>query len=196
MALKDTVIIDDVIPPALQVEIEEYLMSQPVWRFIEDMSYSRMRQPYPSYGFSCLIKHPEHGMLQEDIYNKVSLPIVDALLKKVDIPEKIIYFNRAFLQVPLNNKFVKGNNGIHVDLPQDHYACVYYVTDSDGDTIVYEQSNKDTQYGSTVEVKEHKRVTPKRGRIVLFDGARFHCSSQPQHKYRCIINFDLLKELP
>jgi hypothetical protein len=38
---------------------------------------------------------------------------------------------------------------------------------------------------------EHKRVTPKRGRAVLFDGSRYHCSSQPTIGYRTIINFDL-----
>lgn len=194
VAFKDTIVIDDVIPPKLQDEIHDYLMAQPVWRFIEDMSYSSMRQPYPSHGFSCLIKHPEHGMQQQEIYDKVSVPIIEGLLNKIDIPEKIIYFNRAFLQVPLDGKFIKATNGIHVDLPQDHYACVYYVTGSDGDTIVYEQSTKDTQYGSTVEVVEHKRVTPKKGRMVLFDGSRFHCSSQPRNHYRCIVNFDLIKE--
>ena len=80
-----------------------------------------------------------------------------------------------------------------MDIPQDHYACVYYLNDSDGDTIIYEQNKHDTVAGSNnVELVEHARVTPKKGRLVMFDGARYHCSSQPKESYRCIINFDLV----
>ena len=47
------------------------------------------------------------------------------------------------------DKFYKGHNGLHVDLPKEHLACVYYVNDSDGDTIIYEQNTLDTPAGAT-----------------------------------------------
>lgn len=189
--LKETIIIDDLIPVSQQDEFHNAVINQP-WRFVKDMSYANYDLPYPSYGFNCMFKHPEYGVVSP-MYESVCVPLINTLLDKTDITISDIYFNRAFLQIPLANPFVKEHNGIHIDIPIDHYACVYYMNDSDGDTIIYEQNRYDTPGQSqNVKMIEHKRVTPKKGRFVLFDGARYHCSSQPREKYRCIINFDLI----
>lgn len=190
--LKQTVVIDDVIPEELQNEFHDKLMNYPEWRFIKDMSYNVTNSQFPSYGFNMMFKHPEIGVVS-NLYEEISVPIINALVEKQRLQIEDIYYNRAFLQLPLAVKFTKEHNGVHLDLPQDHYACVYYVNDSDGDTIVYEQNRYNTIAGSNnVELTEHVRVTPKKGRIVMFDGARYHCSSQPRNSYRCIINFDLI----
>jgi len=192
MDLKPTVVIDDVIPESLQTEYQDLIMSQRSWFFVKDMSYSRGELKYPSFGFNMLFKHPDQGILSH-LYEAVSVPIINCLLEKEKLDIKDIYFNRAFLQLPLSEKFYKGQNGLHVDLAEPHYACVYYLNDSDGDTIIMEQSTIDTQPGSQgVDVKIHQRVTPKKGRMVVFDGRRYHCSSQPTQSYRAIINFDLV----
>ena len=189
--LKKTIIIDDVIPKDLQDKTQEILMNYPGWVFLKDMSYANFEMDFPSYGFNMTFKHPEHGILSP-LYEAIAVPIANAIMEKGKINFENIPFNRAFLQVPLEQRFIKEHNGVHIDLPEDHYACVYYVNDSDGDTIIYEQNRYDTECGSqNVQLKEHKRVTPKKGRVVIFDGARFHCSSQPRNNYRCIINFDL-----
>lgn len=188
--LKQTIVIDDIIPVDLQDKFHETLINYPMWRFVKDMSYANYDLEFPSYGFNMMIKHPDHGIVSP-LYEAISVPIANAIAERINF--KDIYFNRAFLQLPLEQRFVKEHNGIHLDLPEDHYACVYYVNDSDGDTIVYEQTRHNTECGSqNVELTEHKRVTPKKGRVVIFDGARFHCSTQPKNSYRCIINFDLI----
>jgi hypothetical protein len=192
MDLKPTIVIDDVIAPELQDAVENTLMNRPEWRFIKDMSYANFDMPFPSYGFNMLFKHPDTGIVSE-LYEAISVPIVNSMLEKTGIEIQELYFNRAFLQLPLEKRFIKEHNGLHIDVPQDHIACVYYVNDSDGDTILYEQTKYNTIAGSkNVELVEHKRVTPKKGRMVVFDGARYHCSSQPRNGYRCIINFDLI----
>lgn len=188
--LKETVVIDDIVDKDFQDKIQDLVIKQP-WIFLKDMSYANGDIKYPSYGFNSTFKHPDHGILS-NMYEEVSVPIINALLKKTKIKISDIYFNRAFLQVPLRDGFFKGTNGAHVDIANPHYACVYYVNDSDGDTIVYEQNTHDTPFGSqNVDLVVHKRVTPKKGRLVMFDGARYHCSSQPKENYRCIINFVL-----
>ena len=188
--LKQTIVIDDIIPVDLQDRFHETLINYPSWRFVKDMSYANYDMEFPSYGFNMMFKHPDHGIVSP-LYEAISVPIANAIAERINF--KDIHFNRAFLQLPLEQRFVKEHNGIHLDLPEDHYACVYYVNDSDGDTIVYEQTRHNTECGSqNVELTEHKRVTPKKGRVVIFDGARFHCSSQPRNSYRCIINFDLI----
>jgi hypothetical protein len=191
--LKETVVIDDIVPLDFQNKIEETLMNYPNWRFVKDMSYANYDMEYPSYGFNMMFKHPDHPNQVSPLYESLSVPIINALIEKTKIKIENIHFNRAFLQLPLADNFVKERNGIHLDLPVDHYACIYYVNDSDGDTILYEQTRYNTECGSqNVSTEEHKRVTPKKGRVVLFDGARFHCSTQPRNIYRCIINFDLI----
>jgi hypothetical protein len=192
MDINPTLVIDDVIPENLQNEYHDLIMSRREWCFVKDMSYSNGELRYPSYGFNMLFKHPEHGVIS-DLYEAVSVPIINALLDKEKLNISEIFFNRAFLQLPLSPAFYKEQNGLHVDLPDPHYACVYYLNDSDGDTIIMEQTIVNTPPGSQgVDVKIHQRVTPKKGRMVVFDGRRYHCSSQPSESYRAIINFDLV----
>ena len=62
---------------------------------------------------------------------------------------------------------------------------LYYVCDSDGDTIIFNEKEKSEKY--TVQ----KRVTPKQGRVVLFDGDFYHTAEQPIDNIRCVVNYDL-----
>ena len=38
---------------------------------------------------------------------------------------------------------------------------------------------------------EKQRVTPKQGRVVLFDGSHYHTAQQCTNKIRCIVNYNL-----
>ena len=187
--LKETLVIDDIVPSDRQNEFLQNILKAP-WYFLNDMSYNNSK--HPSYGFTSVFKDPFKGVVSP-FYELVSVPIINALIEKENLEINDIYFNRAFIQVPLAENFHKGTNGVHVDLPKEHIACVYYVNDADGDTVIYEQNIIDTPTGTdNVTLVEHARVTPKKGRLVMFDGRRYHCSSQPKNGYRCIINFDLI----
>jgi hypothetical protein len=67
---------------------------------------------------------------------------------------------------------------------------IYYITDSDGDTILFNEffegnfdTNKKTIY---------RTIAPKKGRLVLFDGHRYHANSWPTKKERVILNMNFL----
>ena len=66
-----------------------------------------------------------------------------------------------------------------------HLVALYYVCDSDGDTIIYNEREKLGTY--TIKQK----VTPKQGRIVLFDGSLYHTAEQPLNNVRCVVNYNL-----
>lgn len=186
----ETIVIDNLLSEQDQIDTHNIIMQRARWKFLNDVTGNE-KQPFPSYGFVDILKYSNTNIT--DMYNVISVPIVEAL-RANNIKFKDVYYNRMFLQLPLAPQYKKEHNGVHVDLPIHipHVACVYYVNDSDGDTIIYEQTINDTPGGSQgVVLKEHKRVTPKRGRAVLFDGSRYHCSSQPTIGYRTIINFDL-----
>jgi len=189
----ETVVVDNLITEKDQVHLHDMIMYHSQWKFLKDVSGNE-NQPYPSHGFVYIINHPEKESTSDSEMRYVIHNMFKDRFDKF-VPEyKQIYYNRIFLQLPLAPQFKKEHNGVHVDLPPHlpHVACVYYCNDSDGDTIIYEQTINDTPGGSQgVQLKEHKRVTPKRGRAVFFDGSRYHCSSQPTRNYRTIINFDL-----
>lgn len=162
------------------------------WTYTRDVS--GVDGAYPSMGFSHLFKHPDRGVTSP-FYESVAVPIANRIIKLIETNYDLKVIDlphcRAFLQVPLDEKFVKEHNGIHIDLPVNHLVAVYYAATSDASTIVYEQSRHDTKPGSMgVELTEHKRVLPVAGRVVIFDGARYHCSTQPRDGVRSIINYN------
>ena len=120
-------------------------------------------------------------------------PLIYQACEKANINLNIIYFGRLFLTFPIPNK--TKHNLWHIDMPnQDHIAAVYYVNDSTGPTIIsnltgYNYNNNEINSLDNVEILES--IDPKKGRIVFFNGAHWHASSNPSLNHRCIINFDL-----
>ena len=70
---------------------------------------------------------------------------------------------------------------------------MYYVVDSDSDTVIYKNNYEN---GMTVpnmkDLIENKRVTPKKGRVVVFDGYFWHTACQPENNKRLIINYNVI----
>ena len=58
-------------------------------------------------------------------------------------------------------------------------AARYYINDSEGDTVFFDDNKK-----------EIKRVSPKKGRIVFFNGNQLHSGSYPTNTPRFILNFN------
>jgi hypothetical protein len=79
----------------------------------------------------------------------------------------------------------------HIDLDYDHKVFLYYVNDSDGDTIFFEQFWHNGIQIEEKDLTESIRITPKMGRGVVFDGLQYHASSNPTtNNYRCVININ------
>jgi len=93
---------------------------------------------------------------------------------------------RIRIGVYLNRNTTKANLP-HVDDNNPHLVGLYYPDNFDGDTVFYTDATGQT---------ELTRVTPKKGRMVLFDGAIYHASSNPiQSSYRTTVNFNFLGTL-
>ena len=103
------------------------------------------------------------------------------------IPEAEIIQGRSFLQLPLKNIDTSIVDSPHIDLDpgDEHIVVLYYVNDSDGDTIIYNEREESSTY------TEKQRVTPKQGRVVIFDGRQYHTAQQPSNGTRCIVNYNL-----
>jgi hypothetical protein len=63
-------------------------------------------------------------------------------------------------------------------------SAIYYVTDSDGDTLFFDKNMGVIQ-----------RITPKRNTLVYFDGSILHAGTPPKESFkRCVINFIIKTE--
>lgn len=90
---------------------------------------------------------------------------------------------RIYLILPYETKLT--HYAPHVDFPFQHTVVLYYVNDADGDTVFFDKNNQIV-----------KSVSPKRGRVVVFDGLLYHGGGIPKKGPRCAVNFDIItKEL-
>jgi hypothetical protein len=69
----------------------------------------------------------------------------------------------------------------HVDYTEGNITtAIYYVNDSDGDTLFFDN-----------ELKIIERVSPKKGRLVYFNREQIHAGQAPfKSDFRCVINFN------
>ena len=89
-----------------------------------------------------------------------------------------IYNAHIFFQVP---SITQTLSTPHVDMLSPHWVLLYYVNDSDGDTILYNKNKE-----------EIKRVSPKKGKAIFFDGSIYHSAGIPKNSHRAVINFNFI----
>lgn len=144
------------------------------------------------------------------------LPMVFEAAAKAGINVNTVFFSRSFLTMPIPGDTPNTFDHIHVDTPDEHVVCLYYANDSDGgdtvffdttvhdvlarqeikaqldghDHVLYDQSLIDL-IDNQVDKKEFKvikRVSPKKGRVVFFNGLRYHSASRCASGHRLIVN--------
>jgi len=168
------------------------------WYYVKDVTFIKNKsQTRPALTHNYMV---DGGIINSDFYNDVKI-IYEKVNKK--IKQKLKPFKvRSFLQFPLNETFLKSSSKSnhmedtpHLDLKIEHLVYLYYVNDCDGDTITYHyntkrRNNNETPYYEDMKIE--KKITPKQGRVVVFDGMTWHSSTQPTKGPRCIVNFDMV----
>ena len=196
-------VFDDIIEKPYQELIKETLMGgdkPPTidtveeafpWYYTSDVTDNSHEGPFQGrFGFSHQYVSPEEGIVS-DFHNLFS-GLIKNSCRKLKIKKVDILQGRSFLSTPTN--IPKDDvDTPHVDMQSPHFVMLYYVRDSDGDTIIYNEKTKfdDCTPNSEVNFTIKKKVSPKQGRVVLFDGRHWHTAQQPNHNLRCIVNYDL-----
>ena len=89
------------------------------------------------------------------------------------------------LQIPTpSNPGNNTHNTPHVDFPsisKPTFTLIYYVNDCDGDTIFFDS-----------DLNIRQKVTPKKGKIALFNGNLPHTSTHPLLNNRYIISYSFI----
>jgi len=183
-------VIDDFIDKEYQEEIKNNLMGDNdfPWYYIDDVTdaYSGDNQGRP--GLSHVYVEYNDDNVSEIVsdFHELFLPLLNKACQVLQVPRSNIVQGRSFLQFPLNLNSTDDDTP-HIDLDEGdrHIVVLYYVVTSDGDTVIYNERTESDIY--TVKQK----VTPKQGRVVIFDGGLYHTAQQALRQIRCIVNYNL-----
>ena len=201
--IDDIYVFDDIIEKPYQELIKETLMGgdkppaaddpeDPFpWYYISDITDSDHESTFQGrFGFTHQYVTPEDGICCP--FHNLFLGLIQNSCKKLKIKEIDVLNGRSFLQTPTNIPKDKVDSP-HVDLIVPHFVMLYYVCDSDGDTLIYNEKTKFAACYPDSEMKFtlKKKISPKQGRVVLFNGAHWHTAQQSNHNLRCIVNYDL-----
>ena len=184
--IKETLIGGDA-PPTIDKVEEDF-----PWYYTSDITDATHEGPFQGrFGFSHQYVNAEEGIISD--FHSLFIGLIKNSCKKINIKNVDVLQGRSFLSTPTNIPRDDVDTP-HVDMVAPHFVMLYYVCDSDGDTIIYNEKTKfddcapDPKMNYTIK----KKVSPKQGRVVLFDGRHFHAAEQPNHNLRCIVNYNLI----
>ena len=199
-------VFDDVIDKEYQERIKNTLLSHETnWFYNHNININSDIEPRPCFSHRYFESEYDlhtatgtrYNELERSYLHDMLVPMIDASCKSVEYDYKYIIQGRSFLQLPLKGLSDQLDVN-HVDRTENHLVILYYVKDSDGDTIIYENRYQNKfmpgYYTKDEEEKtiELQRVSPKQGRVVIFDGAFYHTAEQPQKDVRLIINYNVI----
>ena len=177
---------DDVIDQKLADAIEDWFINSGFPWYYNDITstpkerFSDVAFDYPQFVHTFLMY--EHGQIRENSgLAKFPIDLFKRFLAYKNIDEAKLLRCKANLQMAVPNES-REYNMPHTDLEEPHYVMLYYVNDSDGDTFLF-----DNEYNIT------KRVKPKKGRFLVFDGSISHAGRHPiNNSTRILINYDFI----
>jgi hypothetical protein len=189
-------IVDELLPHGYANQLELDILSMPFpWHYIDDVTNK-------SYGSNSGFAHLafDFGKQPTEWYAFLK-PILYHIEAAQGKPIVELLRIRVGLLTP-SNEIEYTYNTPHIDFTMPHTTACYYVTDSDGDTIVFDQNLKDASLINITEdlLIEYVKKTnftvagaasPKKNRICIFDGLNFHASTKPKfHNRRIVITFN------
>ena len=182
-------VFDDVIDLEYQNIIKEILLGDRQYKGYDFPWYLTHDVTKPAKADSQLRPAFFHGYVDypselSSVFHDLFIRLIQNSCAKINRKNVDVIQGRSFCQLPISSDKMSVDTP-HIDTKDDHFVMLYYVCDSDGDTIIYNEQIKSDNY--TIR----KRVTPKQGRVVLFNGSYYHTAEQPLNNIRCVVNYNL-----
>ena len=106
---------------------------------------------------------------------------------------KNLLTSRIQLKLPVISESPYGLPHVDGIRPFPYKSAVYYVNDSDGDTVFFkETTNEVSPNKMDVKFNIDQTISPKKGRLIVFDGNVYHSAGNPTNDVRCIINYNFV----
>ena len=184
------VVIDDAVSLPMQDQIKnDFIDSNFPWYLSKSLSTVSREQAaiYSSDSNVCeylmfvhtFYDNPNGVTIKNSNFTPILDKILNPILTKLELSSVNLLRCKANLQTQHKNNLPNSYNVPHTDMEEDHYVMIYYVNDSDGDTFLFDNNKVIT------------RVTPKKGRALIFNGRILHAGSHPYtSNVRCIVNID------
>lgn len=172
-------VIDNFLSKSYADYLEEVISSSnQQWYFQNNLTDEYQDFDLLDYGFNCWVWRYNQGLV-DHWESYVILPLLFKIKDTVGADEIL----RCRLDLTLSLG-VKKQHKPHIDFSNlQNITAIYYVNDSDGDTVIYNE--KEDRGVFTVS----KSVTPRKNRLVFFEGSYYHCGSSPiKHQNRILIN--------
>jgi hypothetical protein len=194
------IVVDDILTKKQQEDLKRILLGKQFpWHFIPDVTGEGSRDERPAFHNKLIddgkvnVGGDALSLLQQLINNSLS-----KLYEELNVKANYDLFRiRTILQLPLANIDGSRRDAHHIDyIKKKHLSILYYVFDADGDTVIFENMYHpdNIKVPEPHELKVKKKVTPKQGRVVIFDGYHWHTGTQPKKGMRCIINSNVLQK--
>ena len=182
-------IFDDIINLDYQDIIKEILLGDRQYKGYDFPWYLTHDVTKPAKADSQLRPAFFHGYVDypselSSVFHDLFIRLIQNSCAKIDRKNVDVIQGRSFCQLPISSDRISVDTP-HIDTKDNHFVMLYYVCDSDGDTIIYNEQLESETY------KLQQRVTPKQGRVVLFDGSYYHTAEQPLNNIRCVVNYNL-----
>ena len=193
--IDDIYVFDDIITKNHQELIKElvfntYTFSWHLKRSLSGNTVTSKKENFVDVPGFAHVFYNDLGITSQTLYD-YSLPIAKLALKKLNLSNNTMLYGRTFFQFPLTTH--SGISNPHVDIENfDHLVVLYYVIDSDGDTLLLDKRSDSPGRPSFENLNVTKSITPKQRRCVVFDGRFYNTIILPQHSERCVINMNLL----
>jgi hypothetical protein len=189
--------IDDLIPRLYQDQIEAETASDRMAWFFNRESARRVDVAESYGGFSYTAFRFNEQNVAPSPLTALLLPLLFAYCDRTGLGFKSLLRIRLglFTQNPGGGPY----HNPHVDFYVPHQNALYYVNDSDGDTFVFNETYDDVSLERSIEYTRDRkftiarRVSPKKGRMIGFDGKHYHASMHPQESsHRIAIAFSFV----
>lgn len=195
MPIEDIIVIDDFITPSYQLGIKNIVFSiHYPWHYEPATAFPNKNKPIDMFVDG---QTQESHQLVNALFNGYEntrasnfdffLPVVMQAQDIIQEPTKLIRLKTNLL---LRDKVYpeKFHHTAHVDTREPHWVMIYYIQDSDGDTVIFDQT-----FGTDFDqLTVKKRIQPRQGRAVIFNGKYFHTSVSPTlNETRTVINCTL-----
>jgi hypothetical protein len=184
------IIDDDFISNHQKSFIENTILSSDFkWEYVKATANKNLKNSFPdentldSFQFSHLFC--SYNEKKSDFYD-VAMDLFNPFLKKHSITKRNIIRGKCNLVLRPDNLTIPESRPQkymmpHIDNSFDDSIFLYYVNESDGDTILFDRINRD--------IKPRERVSPHKGRAIFFNGGIVHAPEYPfKYRERVVIN--------